>query len=944
MSEVPGPTAKTGQHVQGQRIKHITAQHNTYSSDTPLDTKHNDGINSGVKRTLHIYAKNARLGNKERIAQLLAELSGISWDAILFSETRAASNTCVVDGGHKLYTNLGSNFAAGVGILIHRRHCGPDAKHRIHRISDRVMALDLSMYETTYRIAAVYVPHAGYSQGELDTCYDQLDIAVQGGTRANRINIVGGDFNSQRDVGTRGDSLRSFVSKNALRIANLHFTKRWDQTWTFKSSTGILRQIDFILVSRMLPLINSQAVFSIDLGSDHRAVMAKIDGGKTKHKRWTMPSVSRRWSPKVDAHNNPTEYCNILNEKLQDISQLTGKELEHIIVNTAEGCKTDVKSHRSSKPWLSERVKILIRERRATRNSNERKSLSKSIQREIRSGLRRFYTEETINILSQFQDLGRIDQAMEQPIKKKIVEDKVPPDTFADVFEEIYKSSAPPHQVQREMISQIPVFTIDEFMEALKHMKNGKCADSEGVVVEMIKHGSDLLHQTILSMFNEMLRTGVFDNSWSETVFRMLPKSGDLTKPGNWRPIAKLKILYKIFSRIIYQRLQPVLVRHQPWDQMGYMPGRGTDDAFFVAECLFSKTSEWNLPVWIASLDLRKAFDRIEFQHLFEALRVQGIPECYIALLAALYSDQTGSVNGSRSFKIMRGVKQGDVLSAILFSAGLEHAMGHWKTRLVDEGFLVKHGHERLTNIRYADDIIIYAKSQNELMHMLVILAEELARIGLNMNIDKTKILSTATNRQGENSADYIDIGSDLVEVLAVDECHKYLGRKLCLSQTLRAHADVGNRLGLAWAKFRANQHILCNKHVPVKLRLKFFNSTISPTALFGSSSLSIGTELRGLYGRTERKMMRSIVGWVRLNDESWETTMSRMKRRVEAASQQFPVPSWEEQVSLQQWKLAWRIGNMNADAWPLILAEWDPYTIRDDTFFGATLAETRQA
>ena len=122
----------------------------------------------------------------------------------------------------------------------------------------------------------------------------------------------------------------------------------------------------------------------------------------------------------------------------------------------------------------------------------------------------------------------------------------MPPDTFADVFEEIYQSSAVPLHVQWGRISEIPPFTIEEFMTALKHMKNGKSADPEGMMIEMIKHGSALLHQTIVNMYNEMILTDIFDNSWRETVFRMLPKSGDLSKPGNWRPIAKLKMLYKI--------------------------------------------------------------------------------------------------------------------------------------------------------------------------------------------------------------------------------------------------------------------------------------------------------------------------------------------------------------------------------------------------------------
>ena len=92
-----------------------------------------------------------------------------------------------------------------------------------------------------------------------------------------------------------------------------------------------------------------------------------------------------------------------------------------------------------------------------------------------------------------------------------------------------------------------------------------------------------------------------------------------------------------------------------------------------VLESVCSKSLEWNFPVWFASLDLKKAFDRIEYSSLFGALQSQGVSRPYFKLLAALYCNQTGDVNG-KTFPIQRGVKQGDVISPLLFNAGLEHA------------------------------------------------------------------------------------------------------------------------------------------------------------------------------------------------------------------------------------------------------------------------------
>ena len=169
----------------------------------------------------------------------------------------------------------------------------------------------------------------------------------------------------------------------------------------------------------------------------------------------------------------------------------------------------------------------------------------------------------------------------------------------------------------------------------------------------------------------------------------------------------------------------------------------------------------------MVSLDFEKAFDRIEFGPLFDALRQQGVPECYIALLTALYNDQWGSVNGSTYFEIQRGVKQGDVISPMLFNAGLEMAFRSWKVRLANHGLLLSGNAERLSNSRYADDVLLYGKSLHEVQEMLGWLTEDLQRIGIQLNSNKTKIFTTEANHP-----DFIHIHDDLVQILAPNETH----------------------------------------------------------------------------------------------------------------------------------------------------------------------------
>ena len=93
----------------------------------------------------------------------------------------------------------------------------------------------------------------------------------------------------------------------------------------------------------------------------------------------------------------------------------------------------------------------------------------------------------------------------------------------------------------------------------------------------------------------------------------------------------------------------------QPNDQTRFRPNPGIDDALVVLECLSFKSLEWNAPIRFASLDLTKAFDRIEYSPLFDALLQQGVPRCYCTLFWKLYKRQAGSVHGSERFNIDRG-------------------------------------------------------------------------------------------------------------------------------------------------------------------------------------------------------------------------------------------------------------------------------------------------
>ena len=99
---------------------------------------------------------------------------------------------------------------------------------------------------------------------------------------------------------------------------------------------------------------------------------------------------------------------------------------------------------------------------------------------------------------------------------------------------------------------------------------------------------------------------------------------------------------------------------------MGFRRKRSTEDALLILENVIGKSLEFNTPLWFASLDLKKAFDKIEWPQLFPALDVQDVGIEYQHLLAALSSNQIGTFGKDVIFQVLRGVRQGDVLSPML--------------------------------------------------------------------------------------------------------------------------------------------------------------------------------------------------------------------------------------------------------------------------------------
>ena len=98
----------------------------------------------------------------------------------------------------------------------------------------------------------------------------------------------------------------------------------------------------------------------------------------------------------------------------------------------------------------------------------------------------------------------------------------------------------------------------------------------------------------------------------------MFPLSHRARVPAAFRPIASLRLLYQVFAYLVLGRIEETLEQHQPEEQHGFRSGRRIEEHLLTANVVIDKTLLANVPLWIASLDVSKVFDRVNSDSFYD--------------------------------------------------------------------------------------------------------------------------------------------------------------------------------------------------------------------------------------------------------------------------------------------------------------------------------------
>ena len=136
----------------------------------------------------------------------------------------------------------------------------------------------------------------------------------------------------------------------------------------------------------------------------------------------------------------------------------------------------------------------------------------------------------------------------------------------------------------------------------------------------------------------------------------------------------------------------------------------------------------------------------MDHNKLWEILKEMGIPDHLTCLLRNLYAGQEATVRTRHGttdwFQIVKGVRQGCILSQCLFNLHAEYIMRNAGLDEAQAG--IKIAGRNINNLRYADDTILGAQSEEELKSLLMKVKEESEKVGLKLHIQKTKIMASS--------------------------------------------------------------------------------------------------------------------------------------------------------------------------------------------------------
>ena len=310
-------------------------------------------------------------------------------------------------------------------------------------------------------------------------------------------------------------------------------------------------------------------------------------------------------------------------------------------------------------------------------------------------------------------------------------------------------------------------------------------------------------------------------------------------------------------------------------EQAGFRPGKGTRDQILSLKMLLEKSREVGTDVYLCFIDYRKAFDTLVHEVLWNVLAEMGFTKHRIDLIRNLYMSQNATIRTTHgitdAFEIGQGVRQGCILSPHLFNIYAEHvmrkALKHHPTGIAVGGRLVN-------NLRYADDIVLVAKSMQELQDLTNKVKTASEAAGLFLNVSKTKVMKVTKSPNNES----LTVNNQNVKTVKV---FNYLGA--LLTNTLDDSNEVRRCIPIAKTVMIGLSNIWKDRSISQYTKLRLLRALVFPIAAYGAECwvLKKGNTIKIAAFELWCYCRLLWIGWVDKRTDQWVLEKIRPCRRL---------------------------------------------------------------
>jgi exonuclease III len=782
----------------------------------------------------------------------------------------------------------------GVAVVVSGKMKGAVVSHEF--VDERIMAIRFRQTAGFLTVVVAYAPTEVSNAAKKDDFYDVLNTVIAAVPKHDMV-IVAGDLNAEtgrcrlgweRTLGKfgagerndNGERLLRFAADCRLKVANSYFQHKHGHQMTWYSNAGNARKVlDYLLISgRFASAVSDVRVYRrTALNSDHELVIARL---KLRLKAKKCPPPQKKFDlirlerPETQAQLKTELRNGLTGVALSVDDDDAWSTVKEAMLTAGKAAVGFTKPNR----YISRATMAIAEVKRGAVSTAERKLLSKQLRRSLRKDERAHWNsiaEEMEVSLARgnshqlFRTLKRItgkcnavsdtitdgngavivDQEKRLPRWTEYFSgllNRPPPVNVDPDLQQAADEATPSDEISIERPSY------EEIRKVVMGLKSGKAPGPDGIPAEFFKIGVEELMPTLVELVGRVWAGKMTPRDFQVSSLVPVYKKGPNTDCGNYRGICLLPIVGKIISLIVLGRIGRLLDEQTSESQAGFRRGRGTADNIFVLRQLLEQRYQYNQETLVAFLDYSAAFDSVDRKSLWLILKACGVPPFYVQLIQNMYEMSVCRVRAygqlGDSFDVTTGVRQGDVLSPLLFLKAVDWVVRRATTG--EDGMIVGEG-VSISTTEYADDLAVVAGNVEDLQSHVDRLQERSAFLGLALNARKCKVIATSP---------------PVSEITANGAPMEVVGQFQYLGSYISAKGDptreVNVRTGRSMAVFKSLRRVLWKRRqISLAVKMRLFDALVMPVLLYGLELVPLTAANTRKLATHELFCLRSILG-----------------------------------------------------------------------------------